>query len=117
MLDKYKLETEEESEALWQRGSRYVYLADTYGSRDWYDWCIENWGTKWNACDCMWTADGGIEFNTAWAPPSPVIQKIFDDNPDCRIEFYWTNEDWDGYHHYIRYKNGRVSRLNCEGEF
>src|SRR5579884_469126 len=21
------------------------------GHRDWYSWSIQNWGTKWNACD------------------------------------------------------------------
>ena len=110
-------ETEEESEALYERGSKYVYLADTYGYRDWYDWNRANWGTKWNAVYCVIYKNGIIRFNTAWCPPVPVIKKIFEDNPKCRIEFYWTNEDWDGYHHYIRLKNGRYDKLNCEGVF
>ena len=110
-------ETAKESEALYERGSKYIYLADTYGYRDWYDWRCANWGTKWNAGDCEIYTNGTVRFNTAWAPPVPVIKKIFEDNPKTRIEFYWTNEDWDGYHHYIRYKNNRYDRLNCEGVF
>jgi hypothetical protein len=39
---------------------------------NWYDWCVENWGTKWNSYDGNVTEDG-ISFNTAWAPPTPVI--------------------------------------------
>lgn len=49
-----------------------------------YEWCIENWGTKWNACDVIMPeqpADGDgsdflevvINFQTAWSPPLPVI--------------------------------------------
>ena len=22
-----------------------------YGAPTWYEWCVENWGTKWNSCD------------------------------------------------------------------
>jgi hypothetical protein len=41
-------------------------------SLNWYNWCCENWGTKWNSYDGNVTEDG-IGFNTAWAPPSPLI--------------------------------------------
>ena len=115
-ISKYFPETEEESQALYERGAKYVYLADTYGARDWYDWCHIYWGTKWNACYCVWKHDG-VKFDTAWVPPVPVIKKIFADNPDCTIGFYWTNEDWDGYHHIIRHKSGKLNKLNCEGVF
>lgn len=39
---------------------------------NWYDWCVENWGTRSNSYDGQVTEDG-IGFNTAWAPPSPLI--------------------------------------------
>ena len=39
---------------------------------NWYDWWVSNWGTKWNSYDGNVT-DDGISFNTAWAPPTPVI--------------------------------------------
>ena len=112
----YIPETEEESQALYERGAKYVYLADKYGYRDWYDWRRANWGTKWNACENSWKHDG-VAFETAWAPPVPVIKKIFFDNPDCTIGFYWTNEDWDGYHHLIRHHSGKLNKLNTEGIF
>jgi hypothetical protein len=64
-------------------------LDKPYGSGEAYGyyWCINNWGTKWNACDiCVYpsddqTGDGEIEdeliysFTTAW---SPISQKLFD---------------------------------------
>lgn len=42
---------------------------------NWYDWNLENWGTKWNAYSTE--RDGNtITFNTAWASPTPVIEKL-----------------------------------------
>ena len=45
---------------------------------NWYDWCIENWGTKWNAYSqevCPDNGDGRafIKFDTAWNVPYPII--------------------------------------------
>ena len=55
----------------------------------WYDWRVDNWGTKWDVCDIEITSD--IEFSkdpdtawftfncwTAWGPPIPVWQKLHD---------------------------------------
>jgi len=39
---------------------------------NWYDWCVENWGTRSNSYDGQVTEEG-IGFNTAWSPPIGVI--------------------------------------------
>lgn len=39
---------------------------------NWYDWSIENWGTKWNSYD-GYVQDEGISFHTAWGPPAPIV--------------------------------------------
>lgn len=41
----------------------------------WYDWCVSNWGTKWNA-DTYNISDEGISLGTAWSPPLPVISEL-----------------------------------------
>lgn len=41
----------------------------------WYDWCVSNWGTKWNA-DTYNISDEAIFFGTAWSPPVPVIAEL-----------------------------------------
>ena len=60
-----------------------------YGYKDWYDWSIENWGTKWNACDCFDNGDY-IEFETAWSLPHPVYAKLAEITP---IRVVYADED------------------------
>jgi hypothetical protein len=56
---------------------------------NWYDWSVENWGTKWNACDSVIERESDtfvrLMFSTAWSYPIPVMEKMFDMFPD--IEF------------------------------
>jgi hypothetical protein len=44
-----------------------------------YEWCNNNWGTKWNACET--TVSRLIQrleyrFRTAWCEPEPIFQKL-----------------------------------------
>jgi hypothetical protein len=48
---------------------------ENYGAKDWYDWCTQNWGTKWNSYSNH-IQDNGVSFDTAWAPPIPVIVEL-----------------------------------------
>lgn len=55
----------------------------TYGYKDWYDFCIGEWGTKWDARtsdgDAPYTIDGNavtIFFDTAWAPPMNIYYAL-----------------------------------------
>jgi hypothetical protein len=46
-----------------------------------YDWCLINWGTKWNFSNTTPPIDkepGKIiyKFETAWSPPYPLIRKM-----------------------------------------
>jgi hypothetical protein len=44
---------------------------------EWYNWRVENWGTKWNGYDGRITDDGStFTFDTAWSPPLPIIKKL-----------------------------------------
>lgn len=56
---------------------------EKYGHSDWYSWCIENWGTKWN-CDAQdWSVEGDritFWFDSAWSPPIALYNVIERDN-------------------------------------
>ena len=44
-----------------------------------YEWCIDNWGTKWNAYEVArrdFDGDVIVSFKTAWSPPLPVIAAL-----------------------------------------
>lgn len=55
------------------------------GIPDWYNWNVENWGTKWNAhCEIVDFNGGDAVFHleTAWADPRPVIHKMIEMYPN-----------------------------------
>ena len=51
-----------------------------YGFQSWYDWCIANWGTKWDLCECTATRNDDnsvtLTFDTAWAPPIDAYETL-----------------------------------------
>jgi hypothetical protein len=46
-----------------------------YGYDNWYDWCVYNWGTKWNASDVR-ICRNTYRFHTAWSPPMEWLKKL-----------------------------------------
>ena len=63
---------------------------------NWYDWCAENWGTKWDPevhLEFTDNGDGTAEitgwFDSAWAPPIAALQTLADDWDSCYIELYY----------------------------
>lgn len=66
---------------------------ELYGSDNWYDWSYENWGTKWNASDSSRESDIVLTFNTAWAHPFPIINKISRMYPDNEFLIAYADED------------------------
>lgn len=55
-------------------------LKERFGTWSWYDWALENWGTKWDfECEPdAETADGEVElqFDTAWGPPTAFLESL-----------------------------------------
>jgi hypothetical protein len=46
-----------------------------HGYRNWYDWSVDNWDTKWNSYDCLISSEF-VSFYTAWSPPLKVIKEL-----------------------------------------
>ena len=80
-------------------------IPESENCADWYDWRIENWGTKWNAVDAQSTDDGFI-FETAWSAPLPVIKKLSENFPSIEFNLTWADEDAGQNCGLIVYKNG-----------
>ncbi len=79
----------------WDLGKRYYENLEKYGAKTWYDWSIENWGTKWNAYDCepIDFSEQRITFHTAWTSVPKIVEKIAERFPDAEIGYAWADED------------------------
>lgn len=68
-------------------------LRKLHGADNWYDWSINNWGTKWNSYHDEVDYDGEkslvYKFDTAWSPPEPVIDALRKKFPDLGITAFF----------------------------
>ena len=72
-----RLESHEKTEEeLLELGLQYISNKVKYGATTWYDWCCDNWGTKWNAYSNEQEDEDTISFETAWSNPEPVMLKL-----------------------------------------
>ena len=101
-------------------GRKYMHNIKKYGYKTWYDWNIDNWGTKWNACNPLVTValdytEVTISFDTAWSAPIPVIRKIAQMFPDFSGTFNWADEDFGYNSGYAFINQGEISGDYYEG--
>ena len=71
-----------------------------YGSLNWYDWSLENWGTKWNSVDAVVERISDTEidyfFLTAWSPPMEIYLALLNKfNRFSNHKFLWICVDED----------------------
>ena len=82
-----------------------------YGHKDWYNWSIANWGTKWDA------SEGGLHqslpseleasFDTAWAPPIEWLEKTTNKYKKLKFTLEYT-EEGNGFEGKAFARNGEV---------
>jgi hypothetical protein len=62
----------------------------------WYQWSVNHWGTKWNAyCAVAGKIDkrtAYFHFETAWAPPLPVLDALAAKFPKANLRLIWCDE-------------------------
>lgn len=69
-----------------------------HGFENWYDFCVQKWGTKWRGGCGQLNEDGSsISFDTAWSPPIPVIEEIAKKLPDDDMLILNYIEEGEGY--------------------
>lgn len=71
-------------------------LVEMYGTDNWYDWNIANWGTKW---DCSSSEQGyqtdeesyfAVNFDSAWSPPTNWLVKVIADYPKLNFKLIYS---------------------------
>ena len=69
-----------------------------YGASNWYDWRVENWGTKWDIMEFYNInrkeigedeSEISLGFDTAWAPALGAYEKFIDENSNCSLKAYY----------------------------
>ena len=90
-------------------GNVYINNILQYGADSWYDWCCENWGTKWNASDTYIIDDTEIEFSTAWSCPVNIFKELSKQFSGVEIAVDFADED-------IGSNCGKITFLNGEME-
>ena len=68
---------------------------------NWYNFNVREWGTKWDARDVELLEDDETflqyKFDTAWSPPTEVIAKLAEQNPNLNITLEYREEQgWGG---------------------
>ena len=79
------------------RGNLGKEEEEKYGKENcWYDWSIDNWGTKW---DCYQTDVHRISdkvlvifLQTAWSPPMPVVKAMSEQFPNLYVSIAYIDE-------------------------
>ena len=76
---------------------RVVYTTYDFpdGTNDdrWYDWNVNNWGTKWEVSDVEcdhWDGNSfECEFETAWSPPEGIFYALRQLFPDVDVTWFY----------------------------
>jgi len=97
----------------------------TYGYATWYDFCVNEWGTKWDVggddsfCDVNGPNAVTLVFDSAWSPPINAMEKFIDLGFKVTLYYYESgmcfagvfNENGDDY-----YELGEMSADEVEAE-
>jgi hypothetical protein len=95
----------------------------TYGAKNWYDFCVARWGTKWDVeCDDVIISEDGLEltasFSSAWSPPLGVYEQLVELGYYVDASYHeggmafvgrWDNGD-DDYYEYGGYTSNTVRK-------
>ena len=90
--NKYLNKSEDAPEAL-ELGKKYYDNLKKYGAPTWYEWCCDNWGTKWNAYDCSHAENNTLYFETAWSGVPAIVKRLSEKYPEVKIDYSWADED------------------------
>lgn len=67
-------------------------LVKEYGHDNWWDWRVNNWGTKWQPDIAADFGDKFVitHFLSAWSPPEPIYHKLVELFPKLDIKWHWS---------------------------
>jgi len=101
----------------WELGRQAFRNEFQYGVPTWYEWHVNNWGTKWNAygfdvyCSDFTDDNVTIGFQTAWSAPHKILERLSEMYPEVSFEHTWADEDIGQNCGQITYANGECTGI------
>lgn len=92
-LENFNSLNEDRKNRVIELGKQYLSNIVKYGFRTWYDWAINNWGTKWNAYSIRSENKNIIFFDTAWSNVLNLIKELSLKFPEVEFYYKWADED------------------------
>ena len=91
-------------------GQALITNKKLYGEKDWYEWSIANWGTKWNAChnDYDERTPNETKFDTAWSDVRKLICELSKLYPKNIFYYDYSEEQIGIYTGSASFQNGEV---------
>jgi hypothetical protein len=99
---------------------------------DWYMWCVENWGTKWDIGSDNGEVRGlnptivdneaTMSFDSAWSPPIGLYNKLVELGYKVHASYFEPGMAFcgiytDGYDNYIEYKTKDMIPVGIWNEY
>lgn len=86
------------------------YNLRTYGVKNWYDWHVKNWGTKWNVGEAELIDEGSktVSFQTAWSTPEGIFREL---SKYTKVVVTYADEDTGSNYGIDIYENGELTQL------
>jgi hypothetical protein len=69
------------------------------GVNNWYDWQVNNWGTKWDVNPLDEDYDGttlSLSFDSAWSPPIALYEYLVEQGFEVSANYYEPGMDYAG---------------------
>lgn len=86
---------------------QYISNHDKYGHADWYEWCCDKWGTKWDLSGFDHNNDTMV-FETAWGFAGNVILELSRQYPEAVFECRFADEGIQENSGILKIRNGDV---------
>lgn len=102
----------------WALGKQAYENIQQYDAPTWYEWRLNNWGTKWNAYSCAELDKDAdtMEFRTAWASVPAILTAISRKYPEQTISYRWADEEIGRNVGEATFKNGEMIDSNIPKE-
>ena len=101
----------------WNLGRTAFQNEQKYGSKSWFEFHIQAWGSKWNSYNSEMAEDNTIEFCTAWTNVKPVVLALSHMFPNIEINYRWADEDIGLNMGDVTFKNGEcVDEISFEND-